>query len=66
MPVQNGACQRNVAIQVRNSKRRPSTPGRGLLFTHRPVRPLILSASAHAGLMAEHYYINLDLKPRTG
>lgn len=61
-----GLSLRNVAIQVRNSKKKTVYAGQGeLLFTHFGLSgPLILSASAHMrDFDTEHYYINLDLKP---
>ena len=61
-----GLSRRNVAIQVRNSKKKTVYAGQGeLLFTHFGLSgPLILSASAHMrDFDTEHYYINLDLKP---
>ena len=61
-----GLSLRNVAIQVRNGKKKTVYAEQGeLLFTHFGLSgPLILSASAHMRDFArEHYYINLDLKP---
>ncbi len=61
-----GLSLRNVAIQVRNGKKKTVYAGQGeLLFTHFGLSgPLILSASAHMrDFDTEHYYINLDLKP---
>lgn len=61
-----GLSLRNVAIQVRNSKKKTVYAEQGeLLFTHFGLSgPLILSASAHMRSMGkEHYYILLDLKP---
>lgn len=61
-----GLSLRNVAIQVRNSKKKTVYAEQGeLLFTHFGLSgPLILSASAHMRSMdKEHYYILLDLKP---
>ena len=61
-----GLSLRNVAIQVRNSKKKTVYAEQGeLLFTHFGLSgPLILSASAHMRNMdREHYYILLDLKP---
>ena len=61
-----GLSLRNVAIQVRNGKKKTVYSGQGeLLFTHFGLSgPLILSASAHMrDFEREHYFINLDLKP---
>ena len=61
-----GLSLRNVAIQVRNGKKKAVYAEQGeLLFTHFGLSgPLILSASAHMrDFEKEHYYINLDLKP---
>ena len=61
-----GLSLRNVAIQVRNSKKNTVYAEQGeMLFTHFGLTgPLILSASAHMRDMGkEHYYILLDLKP---
>ncbi|MEQ2455186.1 NAD(P)/FAD-dependent oxidoreductase [Flavonifractor hominis] len=61
-----GLSLRNVAIQVRNQKKKTIFAEQGeLLFTHFGLSgPLILSASAHMrDFEQEHYYINLDLKP---
>ena len=61
-----GLSLRNVAIQVRNSKKKTVYAEQGeMLFTHFGLTgPLILSASAHMRDMGkEHYYILLDLKP---
>ena len=61
-----GLSLRNVAIQVRNGKKKTVYSGQGeLLFTHFGLSgPLILSASAHMrDFEADHYYVNLDLKP---
>ncbi|MEI3262640.1 MAG: NAD(P)/FAD-dependent oxidoreductase [Flavonifractor plautii] len=66
VPQMQGLSLRNVAIQVRNSKKKTVYAGQGeLLFTHFGLSgPLILSASAHMrDFETEHYYINLDLKP---
>ena len=55
-----GLSLRNVAIQVRNSKKKTVYAGQGeLLFTHFGLSgPLILSASAHMrDFDTEHYYI---------
>ena len=59
-----GLSLRNVAIQVKNSKKKTVYAEQGeLLFTHFGLSgPLILSASAHMRDMGrEHYYILLDL-----
>ena len=61
-----GLSLRNVAIQVKNSKKKTVYAEQGeLLFTHFGLSgPLILSASAHMRSMdKEHYFILLDLKP---
>lgn len=61
-----GLSLRNVAIQVKNSKKKTVYAEQGeMLFTHFGITgPLILSASAHMRDMGkEHYYILLDLKP---
>ncbi len=61
-----GLSLRNVAIQVKNSKKKVVFAQQGeLLFTHFGLSgPLILSASAHMRDMErDHYYILLDLKP---
>lgn len=61
-----GLSLRNVAIQVRNQKKKTIFAEQGeLLFTHFGLSgPLILSASAHMrDFEQDHYYINLDLKP---
>lgn len=61
-----GLSLRNVAIQVKNSKKKSIYAEQGeLLFTHFGLSgPLILSASAHMRSMdQEHYYVMLDLKP---
>ena len=65
-PKMQGLSLRNVAIQVRNSKKKTVYAEQGeMLFTHFGLTgPLILSASAHMRDMGkEHYYILLDLKP---
>ena len=61
-----GLSLRNVAIQVRNQKKKTVYAEQGeLLFTHFGLSgPLILSASAHMrDFEKDRYYINLDLKP---
>ena len=61
-----GLSLRNVAIQVKNSKKKVVYAEQGeLLFTHFGLSgPLILSASAHMRDMGkEQYHILLDLKP---
>ena len=61
-----GLSLRNVAIQVRNSKKKTVYAGQGeLLFTHFGLSgPLILSASAHMRDFArEQYTCVIDLKP---
>lgn len=61
-----GLSLRNVAIQVKNSKKKTVYAEQGeMLFTHFGLTgPLILSASAHMRDMGkERYYILLDLKP---
>ena len=61
-----GLALRNVAIQVRDSGKKPVYQGQGeLLFTHFGLSgPLILSASAHMRRFdREAYYILIDLKP---
>ena len=61
-----GLSLRNVAIQVKNSKKKAVYAQQGeMLFTHFGLSgPLILSASAHMRDMGkEHYHILLDLKP---
>ena len=61
-----GLSLRNVAIQVKNSKKKTVYAQQGeLLFTHFGLSgPLILSASAHMRDMGkERYHILLDLKP---
>ncbi len=65
-PKMQGLSLRNVAIQVKNSKKKTVYAEQGeLLFTHFGLSgPLILSASAHMRDMGrEHYYLLLDLKP---
>lgn len=61
-----GLSLRNVAIQVKNGKKKTVYAEQGeLLFTHFGLSgPLILTASAHMrDYEKEHYYIRLDLKP---
>lgn len=61
-----GLSLRNVAIQVRNSKKKTVYAGQGeLLFTHFGLSgPLILSASAHMReYEKDRYTVCIDLKP---
>lgn len=61
-----GLSLRNVAIQVRNSKKKTVYAGQGeLLFTHFGLSgPLILSASAHMrDFDKDHYTVWIDMKP---
>lgn len=61
-----GLSLRNVAIKVKNSRKKEIYQAQGeLLFTHFGLSgPLILSASAHMrAFEKEHYYLLLDLKP---
>ena len=61
-----GLSLRNVAVQVKNSKKKVVYAGLGeLLFTHFGLSgPLILSASAHMrDFDRDHYYLLIDLKP---
>ncbi|NCE64207.1 NAD(P)/FAD-dependent oxidoreductase [Pseudoflavonifractor sp. 524-17] len=61
-----GLSLRNVAVKVRNQKKKEIYAQQGeLLFTHFGLSgPLILSASAHMrNFEWDHYYILIDLKP---
>lgn len=65
-PRMQGLSLRNVAIQIRNQKKKTIYSGQGeLLFTHFGLSgPLILSASAHMRHFdQEQYTLLLDLKP---
>ena len=61
-----GLSLRNVAVQVKNQKKKVVYTGQGeMLFTHFGLSgPLILSASAHMrDFERDHYQILIDLKP---